>query len=474
MGLEKLLLLPQLSIRSKIIGVLVATNVLGLGIAFTVISVYDLRVFRAQLLASNRAVAKQVATYLEVPVYFKDPSETRNSIEELDVQTGFLEVFVFNEDGEVFDHFAPAPTGLPVPDPRGTSGYHGTYLEVLEPVVLADRNDEFVGTVALRVSTAELDALVSAYLVRMAWVLVGMLGVSIFFSFVLGRLISRPILQLADVARTVSHEGDYSLRVRKIGRDEIAELCDVFNAMLDQIHNRQIELERSNRELDHFARAASHDLKAPLRGIATLATWIEEDLENESSLSATTAERLHLLKGRVKRMEALITGILDYARVGRMDATIETTDFGHLVHDVVELLAPPPGLVVEPVGAFPTLKTRKVRLQQVLANLIGNAIKHHHKKEGRIVVGVENQGEWLEVRVTDDGPGIPRQYHDKIFQIFQTLQPRDVVEGTGVGLALVKKIVEAEGGAVRVESEEGQGTTFLFTWPVSPPPSSAY
>jgi signal transduction histidine kinase len=164
-------------------------------------------------------------------------------------------------------------------------------------------------------------------------------------------------------------------------------------------------------------------------------------------------------------MEAMIDGILEYSRVGRVNVKPERVDVRVLLADVVDLLDPRAGIEVVIEPGMPVVAGHKLSLHQVFMNLIGNAIKHHDKPAGRIVVGCREAGEMFEFTVADDGPGIDPKYHDKVFVIFQTLQPRDQVEGTGVGLSLVKKIVESEGGTIRVESEAGRGATFRFTWP---------
>ena len=222
-------------------------------------------------------------------------------------------------------------------------------------------------------------------------------------------------------------------------------------------------LKRTNEELDHFAYITSHDLRAPLRGIAHLSRWIEEDMGDRFTPEAH--QQMELLRGRVHRMEAMIDGILEYSRVGRQKAAAEPVDVARLLAEVVDLLDPPEQIRVEIQPGMPVVEAHKLRLQQVFMNLLGNAIKYHDKPAGRIVVTCRDAGELYEFAVTDDGPGIEPQYHEKIFVIFQTLQPRDKVEGTGVGLSLVKKIVEGEGGTVTLESEPGKGSTFRFTWP---------
>jgi len=231
----------------------------------------------------------------------------------------------------------------------------------------------------------------------------------------------------------------------------------------EQLARTTAALEERNRELDQFAYITSHDLKAPLRGIANLSQWIEEDLGDNAT--DDIRKQLDLLRGRVHRMEGLIDGILQYSRVGRVKGVVETVDVGVLLHDVVDLIAPPAGFRIEVAPDMPTINTERLRLQQVFQNLIGNAIKHHNRADGHISIGVTERGPLLEFAVTDDGPGIAPQYHQKIFVVFQTLATRDKVEGTGIGLSLVKKIIESNGGNIRVESAEGAGTTFRFTWP---------
>lgn len=226
------------------------------------------------------------------------------------------------------------------------------------------------------------------------------------------------------------------------------------------------ELEARNQELDQFAYVAAHDLKAPLRAIASLSEWVEEDLAEK--LPEENKQQIHLLRSRVYRMEALINGLLKYSRIGRLHIPIESVDVQALLEEIIDTLAPPPTFVIKIGLEMPIIKTRRLALQQVLSNLLDNAHKHHPRVDGSVEVSVTDQGRWFEFVIKDDGGGIDAQYHDKIFTIFQTLQPRDIQEGTGIGLAITKKILETEGGSIRVESKEGEGATFRFTWLKSP------
>ena len=226
-------------------------------------------------------------------------------------------------------------------------------------------------------------------------------------------------------------------------------------------------LERSNEELEKFAYVTSHDLKAPLRGIFNLSQWIEEDLGDR--ITAAARDQMGLLRGRVHRMEALIDGLLAYAHVGRTDAKIETVDVSKLLVEIVDWVDPPPGIRVGADTPLPTFRGDKIRLQQVLTNLIDNAVKHYGKVQGQIVVSCHRVDEFFNFAVTDGGIGIEPRYHDRIFTIFQTLLPRDQREGSGIGLAMVKKIVVTKGGHVAVDSAPGEGARFEFTWPVIDP-----
>ena len=226
------------------------------------------------------------------------------------------------------------------------------------------------------------------------------------------------------------------------------------------------ELARSNQDLDQFAYVASHDLKAPLRGIANLTEWIEEDLGDK--VTGESREHMQLLKGRVHRMEALIDGILTYSRAGRVHETPTEVDVAALLAECLELLDPPPETEIVIGPGMPVFRTERVPLLQVFMNLIGNAIKYNRRAGARVDVSVETVGDEYRFSVADNGPGIEPRYRDRIWQIFQTLAPRDEVEGTGIGLSVVRKIVESRGGRTWLDSEVGQGTTFHFSWPIQP------
>ena len=254
----------------------------------------------------------------------------------------------------------------------------------------------------------------------------------------------------------------YNLRVTRFPGDGPVQAVALQEDVTAQKQAEE-SLRQRIEELDQFAYITSHDLKAPLRGIANLSRWIEEDLQED--ITPEVAGQFDLLRGRVNRMEAMIEGILQYSRIDRTELPTETVDVKALLTEVIDLLSPPPHVAISLDEDMPVLQTSRLRLSQVFQNLLSNAIKHHDKPNGKIHVGAQSQGDWVEFSVADDGPGIASKFQERIWIIFQTLEARDKVENTGVGLALVKKIVEGQGGTVSVESQEGQGAVFTFTWP---------
>lgn len=223
------------------------------------------------------------------------------------------------------------------------------------------------------------------------------------------------------------------------------------------------ELAFSRSEFDRFAHIAAHDLKAPLRAVEQLAGWISSDLGDAAN--PETQNHLQLMRSRIKRMERLLTDLLAYSRVGRVSEELTLVEVRTLVQEVFAEAARGTQARLVLTDSPPEFATLRTPLTLVLQQLIRLAIDHHDRKEARIDVSCQQIGTDYRFTVADDGPGIPPQLHDRVFDLFQTLRPRDEIEATGIGLALVKKAVVAFGGEVSLRSELGQGTEFSFTWP---------
>ena len=273
----------------------------------------------------------------------------------------------------------------------------------------------------------------------------------------------KPFFARELLARVQAH-----FELARVRRESAAALRALSQSLEARVQERTLELARSNKELDQFAYIASHDLKAPLRAIDHLAAWIAQDADG--SLPPTSREHLQKLRSRIRRMERLLDDLLAYSRAGRHLHAPEWVDTETLVRDVGFMFAPPQGFTLDIQAPLPQLYTERVPLETVLRNLVGNAIKHHDRpEEGWVRVAAEDKGDWVEFTVADNGPGIEPQHHARVFQVFQTLRPRDQVEGSGMGLAVVKKTVENQGGEVSIIPHDGRGTTFCFTWPKRSP-----
>ncbi len=316
----------------------------------------------------------------------------------------------------------------------------------------------------------------------------------LFLTVIVSRDISKGIKETMRVVKKVS-AGDFTERAQIFSKDEIGQLTESFNNMSDDLEKNinerkkierklieiQIELEKrveertselkkineklelTNSELESFAYITSHDLKAPLRAIGSLADWLQSDYADK--LDAPGKEQLQLMKQRVVKMNELIDGILQYSRIGRLKGEKEKIDTSLLVAEITDLIQVPPHIKINIVAKLPVVQYYKASMMQVFENLLTNAVKYCDKPQGLIQIDcMEIPGFW-KFSISDNGIGIEEKYHEKIFEMFQRLKANNEMEGTGIGLAIVKKIVEAAGGQITLHSSPGMGSTFVFTLP---------
>lgn len=254
--------------------------------------------------------------------------------------------------------------------------------------------------------------------------------------------------------------GDF-YQVSDTYKDELSSLSKSLNIMSDNLKKNIKQLENRNIELNQFASVVSHDLKAPLRGIHNVVTWIEEDLGK--SLTVELRDYLDIIPERITRMENLINGLLEYARISRDKPLTETVNLQESVETIINSIVPRDFKVR--VSDLPEISTQKIRIEQVFSNLISNAVKYSKNDHGNIQISCKEYPNFYEFRVSDDGIGIDPQFHEKIFIIFQTLREQNSAESTGVGLSIVKKILEEQNSTIKVESTLGKGSSFIFNWP---------
>jgi two-component system, LuxR family, sensor kinase FixL len=260
-----------------------------------------------------------------------------------------------------------------------------------------------------------------------------------------------------NISPVFDHEGKMtgiSLIARDISEQKKAKL---------EIEKQKYKLETINKELNDFAHIISHDLKAPLRGISFVADWLFEDYADR--LGEEGKESLRLLKNRALRMSQMIDGVLSYSRIEAKKEEREPIDLNVFVPEVIDLLAPPSHIQIMVAPGLPVIVCSPVKMGQIFQNLLSNAIRYMDKERGEIHIGWRDEGDKWRFSVQDNGPGIEAAHFERIFQIFQTLAPRDKVESTGIGLTIVKKIVQLYEGDVWLESTVGQGTTFYFSLP---------
>ena len=322
---------------------------------------------------------------------------------------------------------------------------YGYFQDITHPDDLAQGRESIRQILADEIQLIELDNRYIHKLGHIVWVnLTGMLrrdssGAPLYF-----------IVSIEDI--TYRKQAEFTLQAQAVQLAETTALVEL-----------------RNQELNRFSHTVSHDLKAPLRGISNLTTWIQEDLPG--TVDPDILANLELIRSRISRMDSLIDGSLEYARVGSTTASLETFSVEQLLKEIVDSLSIPASFVVELPTELPPIRTNRVLLSQVLANLIGNAYKHHdspgealrERPEGRIQVLVQPDAEMWEFSVIDDGCGIAPENQAQVFDIFKTVSGTDK-NNTGVGLSIVKKIVETQGGQIKLESAIGIGTTFSFTW----------
>lgn len=256
--------------------------------------------------------------------------------------------------------------------------------------------------------------------------------------------------------------GEFETPIESPGDEDIGVVFNALEQARLRLADATLKMEQERADLDHFVYVASHDFKAPLRGIDNLAVWIEEDAGDV--LNDDAKEHLQLLRKRVKRLEVLLEDLLAYSRAGRQNVAIETVDVSEMIQTIVDDLNLGASMTVNFVSDFPVIPSPRAPLGHVFTNLIANVAKHHDRDQGRIEISGEIDGNGYRFKVCDDGPGIPERFREKIFEMFQTLKPRDVVEGSGMGLAIAKRLVQSYNGVITVVGNEGRGTCFEFTW----------
>jgi len=502
-------ILQNMAIKHKLISIIMLACVTALVLAGAAFIGWERSNFRSEMVHSLSTQAEMVAENCKAALAFQDAKDAKETLQALHVEPSIVFGCVYNKDNKLFATYYRDYAEIKIhPSEFQESGFSFAegFLTVYKPIVL---DGEAVGTVCLRSDMSAMYAMLK----RNISIIVAVLLLSSLAAFLvssrLQKVISGPILSLAEVAKAVSEKKDYSTRALKQSNDEVGLLIEAFNEMLEQIQQRDSELmdakeqlevrveqrtvelttaneqltqeiairkkaekrqaqllkqlESANKELNDFAHIVSHDLKAPLRGISTLASWMSTDYADK--FDEDGREQIELLLSRVDRMHNLIDGILQYSRVGRTKEEMSQVNLNELVPDVIDMVAPPESITISIENELPIIICERTRITQVFENLLSNAVKYMDKPQRQIRIACVEENGFQKFSVADNGPGIEEKYFEKIFQMFQTLSPRDEFESTGIGLTVVNKIVEMYDGRIWVESKLGEGSTFYFTLP---------
>jgi signal transduction histidine kinase len=484
-------MLRNVPIRRKLMLIAMATTGGALLLAGAALIYFNQVRFKQDLASDLATLADIVGQNCTGSLSFQNPDDANEALQALRPQHSIVAAAVYDDQGRLFASYAPqAGTSFPARPPRGKiSELQSDALVVFQPI---DLKGQTIGTVYLRSNLAALSSRVKVQALTVGFVFLASGLAALLLSSGLQRLISRPILELAETARTVSERKDYSIRAERRGADELGRLVDAFNDMLMQIQERDTELQRaktdlelrvqertrelerrneelhqSNKELDDFAYIASHDLKEPLRGIHNFSNFLIEDYSDK--IDEEGRSKLETLMRLTRRMETLIDSLLHFSRLGRVDLAIDQVDLNEIVAEVADSLAitlKETGTELRVPRPLPTVRCDRARVGEIFYNLVVNGIKYNDKPEKWVEIGAtEGTGGGPPVfHVRDNGIGIPEKHHDAVFRIFKRLHGRDKFGGgTGAGLTIVKKIVERHQGRIWLESSAGEGTTFYFT-----------
>lgn len=460
----------NLSVGGKllVLGLLPTFLVLLLGaVAF---AAFDLVSHKRYLARQISGTAHYIAVTTRASLRFEEDEYARRILAGLESNPDITMAAIYNEAGEVFSAYtAGSKTGLKVPDlERVKSQRAGNAVQAFAPVLLNERQ---IGTVYVEAHYGSLWRRLAALSGGLGSALALLAALAYIFSYRLQRHITRPILSLTETSRAISQHKDYSVRAQAQKGPEFALMTDAFNQMLEQIQSqdaelrsRAQELERANKELEAFTYTVSHDLRAPLRAIAGFSRILARDFAHQ--LPEEARDYLIRVKKGAHKMGELIDDLLAFSRIDAEPLKLAEVDPAALVREVFAELtvgepARPAKLVVEPL---PKPIADPVLLRQVYTNLISNALKYSRTRDQALVTaGTNNQDGQTVYFVRDNGVGFDMRYANKLFRIFQRLHRAEDFEGTGVGLAIVQRIIHRHGGKIWAEAEPEKGATFYFT-----------
>jgi signal transduction histidine kinase len=496
-----------MTIKRKLISVIMLATTMSLILVGAAFIFWQWFTLRHSMVSSLSTQAKVIADNCKASITFQEPQDANDTLKALSAEPSIIFGGIYTPDGKIFAcyHASEASHTFNFKNNNNMKitghVFDKNSLTVYEPVIVDDKT---IGIVCLKSTLSELNKMLKQNIIVVVCGLILVSVLTFLISTELQKIISNPILELADVAKLISEKQEYSIRVKQFSKDELGLLIKAFNEMVAQIQKRDLalvnsnqQLERkvaertkdlqdevavrrkaekelastvkkltiSNSELQEFTRVAAHDLQTPLRAIGILSDWISEDYANR--FNEQGCQNTKLLQGRAERMSRLLNAMIQYSELSLIGRKHENLDLNGLVSKVISEIDPPENIEVTIENELPVVTGVRKFMEELFENLISNAIRYMDKPQGYIKISCcEEDGKW-KFSVSDNGPGIEEKYHEKVFKIFQILSLRDETENIGIGLSIVKKIVELYDGKVWIESQVGQGSTFLFTFPKS-------
>jgi signal transduction histidine kinase len=477
------MLFKDIPIRRKLMRGIIL--ICGMVLLVTCISFfgYELYVFQKSTREKLSTIGKIIAANSTAALAFDSREDAKEILAALRTEPHIVMAALYDQQGKLFSRYPANLDTLEFPEKPGAMRFvlNHSFLEGFQPVI---QDKKQLGFLYLKSDLEgmyerfRIFGIVAAFVIILSFLLAWLL------SKLLQRSISNPILALAETAKIISERRDYSVRAVKLGRDELGSLTDAFNNMLTQIQQqnftlkefnqnleqkvkeRTTQLESLNKELEAFSYSISHDLRAPLRGIIGFTAILEEDYTNK--LDDEAKRITAVIRNNTLKMGHLIDDLLTFSRMGRQDMVKTVIPSEQMIEELIKEMAPENkmGRISWVLHQVPDVKGDINAIRQVWINLISNAIKYSgNQAKPRIEIGSFKEREQTIFFIKDNGVGFDEKYRDKLFRVFQRLHSADEFEGTGVGLAIVEKIISKHGGRVWAEGKLNDGAGFYFTLP---------
>lgn len=488
--------IKDLPIYKKLLALILLSSGASLLVAGIVIVVYDTVTHTEQTLADLKTQAEIIGASSAAALDFNDPKTANQYLSTLSAKRSIVAAAIYDQRGRLFAYYARSGERPVIPEREQPGNRVEEDDAVLFSAVI--QGGKQIGTVYLRANLERKERIVRYTSIVLLVMLVG-LGIGVMVSARLQTIISAPIHDITKVAKNmVLHQENplrpYHERAVKFGDDEVGMLTDAFNQMLIYMEKRDAalveanrslsaevrerkraqellaekirDLAQSNAELEQFAYVSSHDLQEPLRMVTSYAQLLER--RYRSQFDEDGLEFLHYIVDGAKRMRQLIDDLLSFSRVGTQAKALSPVSSEAALNAALANLS----LSISESGAeikrepLPVVLADQSQLTQLFQNLIANAIVYRRADEPpRIQIRAEKKDRQWQFAVKDNGIGIAPEHHERIFVIFQRLHGRGEYPGTGIGLAICKKIAERHGGRIWVESEVGKGSIFYFLLP---------